>query len=311
MNGTATRARAERIGRCAVCDGASTRVVWRENGYEGRACTCGTVYTTPEPAPGVIDPTIDGHRDGYYARPAGRRVRWLRRYRPSGRLLEIGCGEGHFLAAAQAAGYDVAGVEPEPGRARRAARRLDAPVECALLESCRPGNARFDIVYHCDLLAHFADPVTALGTMTGFLRPDGVLAFEVGILGGIAPWWYSTIGGLGYPEHRWLYSERSLRRLLARADLELTHVTRFGLAPAVLVLGAVRSVARAGRRLRPAIHAAGPAAPARASTASRVVDRLEPFCRYTVGRLAPGIGPATMFAIARPRRAAGADGRDR
>src|SRR2546425_10103025 len=137
--------------RCVVCEGVSTRVVWRENGYEGRACPCGTVYTTPAPPPGAVDPTIDGHPDSYYVAPARRRLRWVQQYRRGGRLLEIGCGEGHFLAAAQAAGCDVAGVEPDPGRARRAAIPLGAPVECALLESCDPGDGRFDIVYHCDL----------------------------------------------------------------------------------------------------------------------------------------------------------------
>src|SRR5262245_30983099 len=179
--------------RCVVCDGVSARVVWRENGYEGRACACGTVYTTP-PSREAIDPTVDGHPDSYYAAPARRRVSWIQRYCPGGRLLEIGCGEGHFLAAAQTAGYEVAGIEPEPGRAQRAAARLGAPVHCALLESRPPDLGQFDIVYHCDLLSHFADPIASLRTMTGFLAPDGVLAFEVGLLGGIAPWWYGLIG---------------------------------------------------------------------------------------------------------------------
>src|SRR5687767_14641279 len=102
----------ETLGCCVVCDGVSSRVVWREKGYEGRACACGTVYTTPPPLPDSIDPTVDAHPDRYYAEPARRRVRWLQRYRASGTLLEVGCGEGHFLAAARAAGYDVAGIEP-------------------------------------------------------------------------------------------------------------------------------------------------------------------------------------------------------
>ncbi len=64
--------------RCVVCGGVSARVVWRENGYEGRACHCGTVYTTP-PARDAIDPTIDSHPDSYYAAAARRRVRWIKR----------------------------------------------------------------------------------------------------------------------------------------------------------------------------------------------------------------------------------------
>jgi len=122
---------AEDLGRCAVCDRVSALVVWRENGYEGRACRCGTVYATPPPPLGAVDPTVDGHPDSYYAVPARRRVRWIQRYRPRGRVLDIGCGEGHFLAAAQAAGYDVAGIEPIPdapdARRRVSAHRWNAP----------------------------------------------------------------------------------------------------------------------------------------------------------------------------------------
>ena len=309
---SARAAEPESPGRCAVCDRTSTRVVWQENGYEGRACACGTVYTTPPPPPEAVDPTVDGHPDSYYAAPAARRVRWIRRRHPGGRLLEIGCGEGHFLAAAQAAGYDVAGVEPHPGRARRAANRLGAPVECARLESCRLGEARFDVVYHCDLLSHFADPEAALRTMVEFLRPDGVLAFEVGLLGGIAPWWYPLIGTIGYPQHRWLYSERSLRMLLARADLELTHAAHFGLAPGVLFLSGVRSLARGVRQLRGATGRAGITRRAERSDATprvsltRLVDRTQSFWRYTAGRLSPRLGPATLFVIASPRAPAAA-----
>jgi SAM-dependent methyltransferase len=289
---------AEELGRCAVCDRVSTLVVWRENGYEGRACPCGTVYTTPPPGDD-IDPTADGHPESYYAVPARRRVRWIQRSRPGGRLLEVGCGEGHFLAAAQAAGYDVAGIEPEPGRAARAAARLDAPVECALLESSRPGRAEFDVVYHCDLLSHFADPVAALRKMEAFLGPGGVLAFEVGLLGDIAPRWYAMIGTIGYPQHRWLYSARSLRSLLARADLEPARTQHFGLAPGTLFLGGVRLLAHRYRRIRGAAYGPGPVG---RTSLGQFLGRSESFWRYTAGRIAPRVGPATLFVIARPRR---------
>ncbi len=292
---------AEMRGRCAVCGGTSARVVWRENGYEGRACACGTVYTEPPPVHDVVDPTIHGHLESYYAAPARRRVRWLVRHRPRGRLLEIGCGEGHFLAAARAAGYDVAGIEPHPARARRAAARVGVPVECALLEAWRPEGARFDIVYHCDLLSHFADPVAALRTMTGLLAPGGVLAFEVGLLGGIAPHWYARLGTLGYPQHRWLYSEDSLRMLLARVDLELTHSLRFGLGLGMLFVDGVRSLARVWRRCRPDRGALAPALAGASALGNRLVEGTEAFWRYRAGRIAPRLGPATLFAIATPR----------
>ncbi|HZO40261.1 MAG TPA: hypothetical protein VFE97_13645, partial [Methylomirabilota bacterium] len=140
------------------------------------------------------------------------------------------------------------------------------------------------------------------------LAPHGVLAFEVGLLADIAPWWYSMIGSIGYPQHRWLFSARSIERLLARADLEPARTAYFGLAPGVLVHAGARLLARRYRRLR---RPAGPyrsveGGGARASgggarvSLSQLVDRTESFWRYTAGRLAPRVGPATLFVIARP-----------
>jgi SAM-dependent methyltransferase len=157
--------------------------------------------------------------------------------------------------------------------------------------------AQFDVVYHCDLLSHFADPVAALRKMADFLGPGGVLAFEVGLLGGIAPWWYTMVGSIGYPQHRWLFSVTSLRRLLGRADLELGRTAHFGLAPEALFRGAMRGLARRYRDLR----ATARPRPAARVSASRVLDQTESFWRYTVGQLAPRVGPATLFAIAHPR----------
>src|SRR5262247_1274707 len=119
---------------CIVCNDASESVVWKENGYEGRLCRCGTVYTFPEPKPGIIDPYGDSHSEIFYAQYALAKARWLQRMQPSGRLLEIGCGEGHFLNAARSLGYSVVGVEPDPERARRVRERLGIEVHCSSLE---------------------------------------------------------------------------------------------------------------------------------------------------------------------------------
>jgi hypothetical protein len=137
--------------------------------------------------------------------------------------------------------------------------------------------------------------------MQGLLAPHGVLAFEVGLLADISPWWYSMIGAIGYPQHRWLFSARSLERLLARADLEPARTAYFALGPGVLVHAGARLLARRYRRLRSPARRNGPikgGAPTVSLT--RFVDRTESFWRYTAGRLAPRVGPATLFVIARP-----------
>src|SRR5712671_4722279 len=88
-------------GACIVCGGRSTHVAWSENGYQSRACECGALYISPRPAAGAIDTARDSHPDSFYALPARTKLRWLARHVGPGRLLEVGAGEGDFLAAAR------------------------------------------------------------------------------------------------------------------------------------------------------------------------------------------------------------------
>jgi SAM-dependent methyltransferase len=271
------------------------------------------MFVFPAPPLTAVDPTSDVHPAIFYSAYAAWKARWVRSCCPRGRLLEIGCGDGFFLAAAKAIGYEVAGVEPHPGRARRAAEALNIEVRCSLLEDLHWPGARFDVVYHCDLLSHFPDPIAALRKMSALLAPGGMLAFEVGTMGGLRRFWYEWIGSLGYPQHRWLYSEASVRQLLACADLGIEAWRHFGLAPCVLLdrcrdvaASGVHALRRAGRSIR-AKAAVTPAnqadAAAEAGPRQRIAalyQRADQFVRYRIGAVAPRIGPGTVWIAARP-----------
>ncbi|MBI4475499.1 MAG: methyltransferase domain-containing protein [Acidobacteria bacterium] len=97
----------------------------------------------------------------------------------------------------------------------------------------------------------FPDPIAALQKMASLLSPSGVLAFEVGTLGGIRSFWYHWIGCLGYPDHRWFYSEQSLRTLLAMAGFQIESIRHFGLAPAVALYRSRVIAGRVFRAVRP------------------------------------------------------------
>jgi SAM-dependent methyltransferase len=287
--------------RCTVCDGTSDETVFRENGYEGRACRCGTIYVTPEPSPDDIDATSVLHEDTFYDWPAALKARWVRRHTSGDDLLEVGCGTGSFLEAARALGFRVEGIEADAERAMIAARRADAVVHPGFFEQVA-AERRFDVVYHCDMLAHFHRPAEALRLMTRFLRPGGVLAFEVGFVADLPRFWYPWIGEIGYPQHRWLYSQRSLRRLLHDSGLRIERIKIFDLSACVTTNQTLRLAARVLRPLRSRRRMTRPDSGPRdaAHDGNRALFRLQNILRYRVGAWLPRIGPATALVIARP-----------
>ncbi len=294
-------------GRCFLCDLLAREVAWRENGYEALACRCGLTFVSPPPRPGAVDPAYDAHSASFYRLPAAAKVAWLRRTCPGGRLLEIGCGEGWFLDAARRAGFDAHGIDAHPRRSADACARGLA-VRHGLFEEARI-DERFDVVAHCDLLSHFPEPIAALAKMRRLLTADGVLFFEVGVLGASVRQWYPRIGGIGLPQHRWLYSDAALGRLFAAAGLEVVATRRFGLGPAVWLSHSLRRVAPVLRRWMtsppaPVPTPVTPAAPAPRRGwrrwADQAQERVESFARYQVGAWTPRLGPATLLVVAQP-----------
>jgi len=267
--------------------------VWREAGFTALRCACGLVFLDPLPTSPSV--TADHHYDGYYAFPAARRLDWVQRFCPRGRLLEVGPGAGHLLALARQRGFAVTGVDPNPASVRRIRDRLGIPVELATIETSQLPDAAFDAIVHVDLLAHFADPVAALSAMTRRLAPGGHVCFEVGLNGDLAIGWYHALGRLDFPDHRWMFSRASIDRVLGRAGLRVVGIQRFGLVPALALVFA----GRLARRVLGRPHGDPEGLPPSQGPAHRFYDRLMDVLRYRAGRLAPDLGPQTIFVAAR------------
>jgi SAM-dependent methyltransferase len=281
--------------KCFLCGEASEQVVWNEDGVEGLCCECGMVYTNQPTIVEPLDLTRDFHPDHFYSLPAEFKAAWVARNCPHGRLVEIGCGAGFFLTAARSCGYEVMGLEPNPAFGDRL-QQLGIPVAHEFVERNSLPRRSFDVVYHCDLLAHFPDPIRSLAAMCDLLNTTGVLCFEVGLLGGISLSWYRLVGRIGLGQHLWLYSDRALRNLMQKAGLEIVRIQYFGLAPEVIggrILGVLNK-----NLFLPALHTFSRDG---ADRALRVKQSCVYFLRYRIGALVPHIGPQTLLVVAKPR----------
>jgi 2-polyprenyl-3-methyl-5-hydroxy-6-metoxy-1,4-benzoquinol methylase len=99
-----------------------------------------------------------------------------------GRLLDVGCGTGGFLAAAQAKGWEVAGIDFDAVAVRAARERLGVQsVEPWTLEEFierRPGE-RFDAVTAFEVLEHVDEPRSFLERCFDLTQPGGHFAVSV------------------------------------------------------------------------------------------------------------------------------------
>jgi 2-polyprenyl-3-methyl-5-hydroxy-6-metoxy-1,4-benzoquinol methylase len=99
-----------------------------------------------------------------------------------GRLLDIGCAYGPFLAAACEAGYQPAGIDPAEDAAAYVRKTQGLPVVSGFFpqdlppELARPGSLGVVTLWY--VIEHFPEPRRILARIAELLEPGGVLAFS-------------------------------------------------------------------------------------------------------------------------------------
>ncbi|MGH8157915.1 MAG: class I SAM-dependent methyltransferase [Rhodanobacter sp.] len=146
--------------------------------------------------------------------------RFLPKPQPGQKLLDIGCGNGDFLFNARDAGWDVAGVDPDPAAVAAAKQRgLDARVGSVGLFADEPGV--FDAISLSHVLEHLHEPVPFIQAVHRLLKPDGALFIDTpNIESRGAQRWGRNWRGLETPRHLVLFSRTGLISLLQAAGFE-------------------------------------------------------------------------------------------
>ena len=108
--------------------------------------------------------------------------------KPSGRLLEIGCGDGRFLKKLQNH-YSVSGFDISPSAINHASNLIkNKSLKVLDIEKGRI-IGKYDIILAFDLLEHLKEPKKSMLKIKKALNKDGIFIFSV-------PNNYSFYGGL-------------------------------------------------------------------------------------------------------------------
>ncbi len=141
------------------------------------------------------------------------------------RLLDVGCGTGHFGQYMIDAGWDVIGIEPSKDAAELA-NSLGFEVYETLEECLDHETSQFDAITLLNVLEHVPDPVSFLQNVINFMDAQSILVIRVpndfsSIQEnaqkklGINPWW------IAIPDHINYFDFESLGKLLEKLGLEV------------------------------------------------------------------------------------------
>lgn len=175
-------------------------------------------------------------------------VLWHRRqtlrWRSPGRLLDVGCGDGDFLAALEKRGWEVHGCEFSR-TAAGLARSKGIEVHQGPLSSAGYPAGFFDVVTLWHVLEHLPEPARDLTVVHRLLKDDGLLVIEVP--DSASPTFHlcgRSWFPLDVPRHLQHFTPTTLDAMLDRAGLRVQRRQRFH--PFDFILAAVSFVDRLG-----------------------------------------------------------------
>jgi SAM-dependent methyltransferase len=151
-----------------------------------------------------------------------KRLRALRKFQKSGRLLDVGCGTGIFLGEAQRSGnWEVMGVEPSPQAAAYASQVLGVPIiNKRFFEADVPEGSQ-DVVCMWNVLEHLDDPIRDLTIASNLLCPGGWLVLCLPNVDGIGAKIFGRYWvGWDLPRHLYLFPQEVMRDILEDLGFE-------------------------------------------------------------------------------------------
>ncbi|MBK7944667.1 MAG: class I SAM-dependent methyltransferase [Flavobacteriales bacterium] len=220
---------------------------------------CGFRYTDPRPAQNSIGRYYSG--EDYFSHDATSKRLLARIYRsarqralaqkralirthvPHGKLLDVGCGTGDFLAFLSARCYQVEGVEPVL-RAREAAIRQRALKVSAALEDV-PAQEQFQAITLWHVMEHLHDLNASVKRLYALLAKGGYLLVAVPDRGSwdaahYGPRWAAW----DVPRHLWHFRKQDIAQLLGQHGFELVQTRHMWLDAFYIALLSERYLGR-------------------------------------------------------------------
>lgn len=224
---------------CPLCDGSDYSVIQYSKDFRlklsdtlfsiTRCGGCGFIYLNPRP---LKDELLNFYTPDFHKKDQSLLYKIIepsfmlaqksigktfKKYKKSGRLLDIGCGNGNFILFMQKFGYDVCGVELNPEAQKFTCGKLKDRIFYNELKECNFQAKTFDIITMMQTLEHVYNLSEIFNEIKRVLKDDGILYisvpntdfFESRLFG---PYYYN----LEVPRHLYFFTKKSIKNLMLK-----------------------------------------------------------------------------------------------
>ena len=175
---------------CNICGNEKTTPVAAQRGFRYVECMiCGLIYMNPAPGAGKLKKIYDTyHQRGGKDESSWETLMKLNfsivsakldgMFPAGGRLLDTGCGYGHFLEIMEKCGWQTQGIDPSVNTVAYALKKGLNILQTTIDEAPFPEGS-FHAVTMFYVLEHLPDPFAALQKVFSFLVPGGAAVIRV------------------------------------------------------------------------------------------------------------------------------------
>jgi 2-polyprenyl-3-methyl-5-hydroxy-6-metoxy-1,4-benzoquinol methylase len=153
----------------------------------------------------------------------------IKKIKPEGKLLDIGCALGFFVEMANKAGFDSYGIDPSEYAIDEAKLTLGNKVQKGTLNTVDFKEETFDVITMLDVFEHLNDPEKELHSIYRLLKKDGLLLIATGDTGSLLP----KIMGRKWtfynpPQHLFFFNQKNIGQMLDQAHFKPVKWFRIG-----------------------------------------------------------------------------------
>lgn len=166
------------------------------------------------------------------------------KYRKTGKVIDVGCGNGHLLQQAKLFKWDVHGTEFTDNAVEYCIEK-GIKMEKGVLNINNYEASSFDCVFFIEVIEHINNPIEEIRKFETLLRKGGVLYITTpNFISFSSRYLKSKWGSVEFPEHLCYYSPKTLNKLLVehgfkKVSLKTTGVGISSIKPKSEISGSI------------------------------------------------------------------------